>query len=351
MNILMLAPLPPPSGGIASWTVRYRYFCESNNIPLRIVNIAMQGERATNEVMTRSFRTELHRSKAIIKSLRAEIKNKKTDIIHINTSCSPYGVLRDAACVFAIQNKVPFVLHCRCNIADQLGHKYISHKAFEYMVKKASKVIVLNKFSKKYVDDIEMGKSVYIPNFANEKMIENHHDINPVIKKIIYVGHIERAKGLAQIVEVAALLPDISFELIGAIREDISDINMPTNITIVGRVSADEVQDYLRKADVFLFPSQTEGFSNAVLEAMAVGLPIVASDVGANSDMIEDKGGIIVRENNAKHLRDAIIKMYSPDLRNNMSAWNIKKVRDSYIIDKVMAMYLELYESVVGENK
>ena len=59
MNILMLAPLPPPSGGIASWTIRYRDYCESNSIPLRIVNIAMQGERAESETMTKSLRTEL----------------------------------------------------------------------------------------------------------------------------------------------------------------------------------------------------------------------------------------------------------------------------------------------------
>ena len=349
MNILMLAPLPPPSGGIASWTVRYQDFCESKNISLRIVNIAMQGERAKSEVMTRSFKTEMRRSMGIVKSLRAEIKRNKPDIIHINTSCSPFGVLRDMICVFTIHNKIPFVLHCRCNIEDQLGSKYISHKAFEYMVKKASRVIVLNKFSKRFIDDIDVGKSVFIPNFANEKMVEDRHDIKPEIKNIIYVGHIERAKGIEQIADVAGRLPDISFVLVGAIREDISDINLPSNISIVGRVSADEVQKYLRRADIFLFPSLSEGFSNAMLEAMAMGLPIIASDVGANSEMIEDMGGIIVEENSGEKIYDAIIRMNSPDVRRDMSAWNIKKVRDQYMVDKVMKMYFDLYENVAGK--
>ena len=351
MKILMLAPLPPPSGGIASWTVRYRDYCKDKSIPLQIVNIAMQGERATHEVMTRSIKTELLRTTNIIKNLKAEIKRNKPDVIHMNTSCSPLGVLRDAACVFAIHNKVPFILHCRCNVEDQLGSKRVSHKAFEYMVKKASRVIVLNKFSRKFVDRIIAGKSVFIPNFANEKMIDEQHEIRPNIETIVYVGHIERAKGIKQIAGLAWLLPNVSFALIGAIRENISDIDIPSNVSIIGRVPAEEVQEHLKKADILLFPSQTEGFSNAVLEAMAMGLPIVASDVGANSEMIEDKGGIIVQDNTVKNLYEAIVKMNSPSIRKDMSTWNIKKVHEMYMIDKVMGSYLELYKSVIGARK
>ena len=350
MNILMLAPLPPPTGGIASWTIRYKEYCDANNISLRIVNIAMQGKRATSEVMSRNIITELKRTKNIIKNLRHEIKKEKPDVIHVNTSCSPLGVLRDALCVFINHKRIPLILHCRCNIEDQLGNSIISKSAFRYIVRKASKVIVLNKFSKKYVDYIVEGKSICVPNFINDKLMDKNHIIHNEIQEIIYVGHIERAKGIVQIAETASLLPNVSFLLLGAIREDISNINLPSNISIIGRVPAERVNVYLKNADVFIFPSMSEGFSNAVLEAMAMGLPVVASDVGANSEMIENKGGIIVHDNNGQSLYNAIVAMKDPGVRKKMSEWNIQKVYDNYMIENVMDMYLRLYESVTRKD-
>lgn len=346
MNILMLAPLPPPTGGIASWTVRYKDYCESNGISLKIINTAMQGERAISEVMTKSLKVELHRTCGIVRNLKREIKSYKYDIVHLNTSCSQLGVIRDALCVFAIHNKIPIVLHCRCNIEDQLRTNSISQKAFRYLVKKSSKVIVLNKFSKEYVDRIEKRKAVFIPNFINEKTIERNRSIHSSIKNVIFVGHVERAKGIIQIVEAAKFLPDISFTLVGAIRENISDIVIPSNVSVVGCVSAEKVQNYLKQADVFLFPSLSEGFSNAMLEAMSTGLPIVASDVGANSEMIEDKGGIILRENTGRAIYKAILEMNDIKKRSAMSLWNKWKIQNSYAIDLVMKQYFSLYEQI-----
>lgn len=345
MNILMLAPLPPPSGGIASWTVRYKEYCEENRINLQIVNIAMKGERAISETMQYRLKVEFKRTWNIISDLKKKVRNSKPDVVHINTSCSHLGIFRDALCVLSIYNRVPIVMHCRCNIEDQLKGK-IAPKLFEYLVKKASKVIVLNKFSSAYVERIEKGKSVFIPNFANGKMVAEKHVINDEIKNVIYVGHIERAKGIVQLAEAARLLPDIHFTLVGAIREDISDIDIPSNVLIVGRVGVEEVQRYLKEADVFLFPSKTEGFSNAVLEAMAMGLPIIASDVGANSAMIENQGGIILKENTGIAICQAICEISSSDVRGKMSAWNIDKVKTSYMVKKVMQEYFEIYRQV-----
>ncbi len=346
MKILMLAPLPPPSGGIASWTIRYKEYCDNNHIPLRIVNIAMKGNRATNEVMKRSIKEEFNRTQGIIKDLKKQIKDEIPDVVHINTSCSPFGVIRDALCAFSVHNKSPIILHCRCNIEDQLGKRRISRIAFKYLVKKSQKVIVLNKYSRQFIDNIEEKKAVFIPNIANSEMIDESHIINDTIKKVIYVGHIERAKGIIQIIEAARKLSHINFILVGAVREDISNLDLPSNVSIIGRVSSEKVRDYLKQADVFVFPSITEGFSNAVLEAMAMGLPIIASDVGANSEMIEDKGGMVLPENTGKNIIDALVLLESPGIRKKMSIWNVEKVKRAYMIDEVMKQYFDLYTIV-----
>lgn len=347
MKILMMAPLPPPSGGIASWTVRYRNYCVTHRIPLDIVNIAMRGKRAISEVMQRHFMDELLRTWSIYRELKDKIKKDKPDVLHINTSCSPLGVFRDAMCVFSVHNKVPIILHCRCNIEDQLGTCFFSQCVFRYLVKKSTKVIVLNKFSREYVGRFAKNKACFIPNFLEENMIDNNHMVRDEISKVIYVGHVEKAKGLDQIVETAKQMPDIEFSLIGAVREDISVESLPSNVFIVGRVSTDEVQNYMKQADVFLFPSLSEGFSNAMVEAMGMGLPIIASNVGANSEMIEGKGGIILSDNKSEIIKDAIIFIKDKDTRKRMSDWNVEKVKNTYLIDSVMPKYMNLYKSVI----
>lgn len=347
MNILMLAPLPPPSGGIASWALRYRDYCKSNNIPLRIVNTAMQGERATSEVMKRSLKIELQRTIGIVKCLVTEIKKEKPDVIHVNTSCSPLGVLRDALCILSVQKIVPVVLHCHCNIEDQLGEGVIQRKIFQMMVRRSLNVIVLNEFSQKYIESIDKEKAVIIPNFVNEQMLRYDHQISESIKNVVYVGHIEKSKGICQIAIAAEQLPEISFTLVGASREDLSSISFPSNVEFVGRVSAEKVQDYLERADAFVFPSFSEGFSIALLEAMAAGLPIITTNVGANAEMIESYGGVILKENTGEELYKAILSIENPLIRQSMSKWNMKKVKSSYMINEIMAKYIDLYKNAI----
>ncbi len=310
----------------------------------------MKGDRAAKETMALNLKDELVRTVGIAVSLYKEIRSFKPDVIHVNTSCSPTGVLRDALCVFLAWKKTPIILHCRCNVEDQLGNKKISLMAFEYMVRKASKVIVLNKFSKKYVDRLINGKTTFIPNYANEKMIDDNHFIKEEIRSVLYVGHIERAKGLEQIIETARMISDVSFVLVGAVREDISGLEIPSNISFIGRVDADAVKSYLRDADIFLFPSLTEGFSNAVLEAMAMGIPIIASDVGANSEMIEESGGVVLKHNNAEEICKAIDCLRDRNIREKCSRWNVEKVRREYLIDPIMDRYFNLYKEVANRT-
>ena len=346
MNILMLAPLPPPSGGIASWTVRFKEQCIGTRIDLKLVNISMIGERASTETLRKNFVDEFRRTRRIICDLRKKIKSYRPDVVHINTSCSRLGVMRDALCMYISKKRAKVVVHCRCNIEDQLNGN-ISKIAFKYLVKNANKVIVLNRFSKKYVDNICTDKAEFIPNFIDKESIVNQHVIKDKIESIVTVGHIERSKGLIEIIETAKKNPIVKFILIGAIREKISKLNIPSNVVITGRLEATEVSSWLEKADVFLLPTKTEGFSNAILEAMAKGLPIITSDVGANFEMLEDKGGTVLKQCCSEKINDTLRILADPDIRKKMSDWNINKVKKFYQSDIVMSQFENLYMGII----
>ena len=117
-----------------------------------------------------------------------------------------------------------------------------------------------------------------------------------------------------------------------------------------GRKSHDEAMEIMKKADAFLFPSYTEGFSMVMLEAMAAGLPIIATDVGSNADMIETKGGVIIKPQSSNEIVQAIENIRPPKVRAEMSKWNLHKVESSYRDDAVFKQIQEVYHEICVPN-
>ncbi len=81
-----------------------------------------------------------------------------------------------------------------------------------------------------------------------------------------------------------------------------------------------------------------------VLEAMSCGLPVIATDVGSISDMIEDKGGILIPQKSSDAIVEALEKIEDPDVRQNMAEFNVSKVRNEYLIDKVINQLQDVYD-------
>ena len=84
-----------------------------------------------------------------------------------------------------------------------------------------------------------------------------------------------------------------------------------------------------------------------MLEAMACGLPCIATDVGANGDMLEDKGGIIVPVKNVDAIIDAFEKLEDNNIRKDISNWNIEKVKNNYTRTSVLDEIMDIYNKMV----
>lgn len=338
MNILLVSPLPPPSGGMATWTEQY---LKNSTDTVYTVNTAFIGRRALHRGGNISLFSEIKRMYIILSEYYKILKEKSVDVIHINSSCSKMGILRDAVCVI-FGKKYPIVFHCHCNIQDQLSGR-IARKLGKFIFNTVDYVLVLNNESLSYVKRQSNVKLALIPNAIDSQLIKNSFEINDELKNVIYVGHVKREKGILEILEVASKVNDIIFHLVGPVSDEINEINLPLNVICYGRVEHTDAINMMSTADVFLFPSYTEGFSMVMLEAMAVGLPIIASNVGANRDMIEEKGGIIISPKNPGEIICAIEEMRSQNVRSEMSKWNLKKVSNSYKIDKIAKLLQEVY--------
>ena len=345
MRVLLLSPLPPPSGGIARWTQRYLMWAQGK-FQVDVVNTALIGDRSGEAGRKKRIIDETVRAYRIICATRLAL-TYKPDVLHLNTSCSKQGILRDWLCIELAHNaKIPIIVHCHCNIEDQLGNGKVANRLFRNIVGKSSKVLTLNESSRQFVKAIDESKVEVCPNFVLREQIAESHRISEHIETIIYVGDVRLSKGVDDIYELAKSLPDKRFIVVGSVTEEIQNLAKPANVVLTGRLEENDVKKVLKNADVFLFPSLTEGFSNALLEAMGAGLPIVATDVGANAEMISGGGGIIVHVHDIQGMFDAINQMEPSCIRREMSKQNIDKVKCRYELDKVMRTLFEIYNKV-----
>jgi len=121
----------------------------------------------------------------------------------------------------------------------------------------------------------------------------------------------------------------------------------PPGVRFLGDVA--DVAPYLRSADVFVLPSRTEGLSNALLEAMAGGLAIVATAVGGAVDLIEDgESGRLVPPGEPLALRDALASLLAdPALRNRLGARARERVATTHALPAVADRLVQLYRDLM----
>jgi glycosyltransferase involved in cell wall biosynthesis len=105
--------------------------------------------------------------------------------------------------------------------------------------------------------------------------------------------------------------------------------------------------DALLDFDVFVMPSRTEGFPLALLEALACGLPCVASSVGGIPEILGEDGGIMVPPDDPQALADAMLKMMDPEVRRHYSAL-APEIAKRFSIEECARKYAEIYEELLA---
>lgn len=177
--------------------------------------------------------------------------------------------------------------------------------------------------------------------------------------RILFVGPHEPRKGLANLIEAMARLrradANAALTTVGrgpmmkelkelAVRLGISD-----SVDFMGYVHPDSGQLPLiyREADIFAFPSSLEGFGLVLLEAMASGLPIVASDASAIPEVVGDSG-ILVPPGDVDALANALESLISnPSLRKELGERGRRRVESRYSWQRVLPQVVEVYEEAI----
>jgi glycosyltransferase involved in cell wall biosynthesis len=267
------------------------------------------------------------------------------------------------------QMGVPTVVHYRFGrIPSLIESKNWEWKLIRLTMRAASCVLLLDTRSASEVRrEVPEIRVELIPNPIDPKKVEDAGakeafvDTIAGFSRIVFVGHIVPRKGIRDLVRACLLLPEGSFQLdlVGFAKHDfqleltsLAQARSHGNwLTFHGELDRPHVVRHLREADIVAFPSHTEGFPNAVLEAMVLGKPIVATNVGAIPEMLGENTnepcGLLVQPGRAKELMQALVTLMTDKERARVLGERARrKALASYTISKIVEDYICAWKSV-----
>lgn len=249
------------------------------------------------------------------------------------------------------------------------GHR-IFKSASRLLIRLSDAVMVLSRAEEKAWNEFYPSRDVYV--VANPLVPRSEagasvggaacpaaSDCEPPM--ILFVGRLTRAKGLFELLEAARLLqaehPDIPWRLViagegpdsAALQSLSEQSGLADRVEFPGYLVGEQLDAAYRAASVFVLPSYAEGFPTVVTEAMAAGLPIVATSIRGLIDYLEDGvNALFVEPRDALGLYHALARLLQDeDLRRSMGRANRERVK-IFEPDAVGSRYLSTLEAILA---
>lgn len=178
---------------------------------------------------------------------------------------------------------------------------------------------------------------------------------------VVAVGRLVEQKNYATLLDafqtVRAQRPDASLVIVGdgplsdSLKRDASARGIDNAVTFTGYLPRrEDVYGVLKQATVAAFPSLYEGFCVAAVEAMAAGLPVVASDIAVLREVVGDPG-VFVDPENAGALADALVGVLEdPERRERLAANARERARTTFSLDQTAREYCKIYKQVAESS-
>jgi len=291
---------------VTSSTDKFRIVNLYKNIDVHYLDIGKNGNlhfQSNKELLKYSFKAYKYAKKLI--------KTNKYDLIHAFFGI-PCGYI-------AMKLKLPYIVSLRGSDVPFYNERFekLDKLIFKRMSKKIWKNADFVVANSRGLKDLALSSS---PN-QEISVIYNGIDIEqfkPVSKNkknktitIISTGRLIPRKGYRYLIEALSGLDGFNLKLLGGgnSQEELEALAKKNNIDVefTGKIDHEKISAYLQKADIFMLPSLNEGMSNSVLEAMACGLPVIATDVGGSSELIKNNG-FIVKKADSEAIKEALLK-------------------------------------------
>jgi len=297
--------------------------------------------------------------------------NNRPDIVHLNTSIRPYSFRRDIlflliARIFGV--KVLFHIHGGFLDEFLKNQVFLVRAVVIKILKMANQIIVLSSAQKEALAKFHLQRKVMIvPNmidaekFSQNRKCKERLPVPPQHMALLFVASIFfKEKGVWETLQALSLIvkkhSKISLLLVGGDKEEYEmkrysqEKGLQDSVIFTGNLSGQDLIDVFCSSNIFILPSYSEGFPLVILEAMAAGLPIIATPVGAIPEIIEEGiNGFLVPPRDPSGLAEKIIFLIeNKPLRESMGENNVRKIREKYDLKPVSVIFDKIYQNLIS---
>lgn len=286
------------------------------------------------------------------KQLRSFYNDFKPDIIHTHLESVTFHVCKALAGYKPIVQTIHSIV---------VSHPFIQKF---YLAKKISKFVAISKKVEEIISsslDIERDKISTIYNGIDLKTFIHKHTINEKVKNIIAIGRLTKAKDFPNLFEALKVLkrrmkeenidiPQVKIVGTGELKEELKTLSRKMKINDMVKFLGvrQDIPKLLRDSDIYVMSSEWEGLSISLIEALASGIPIVATDAGSNNEIIENNiSGLIVPIKDPDSLANGLYKLIvDHELRIKLSKNAIEKSK-LFSIKDCAEKHINLYEELM----
>jgi glycosyltransferase involved in cell wall biosynthesis len=295
-------------------------------------------------------------------------KEDKPDIVDTHQ----YPVyFSDVSTLFSLLRRIPLFLHvhvipdARSVFSGTVSDLY--YRTFEKLTLRGSSYVIAPSLAYKAMltrMGVDAARIFVVPYGVDLKRF-NPAEKGETFKKrfnygdariILTVGRLNYQKGFQYLLKAMPIIlrhiRDVKLVIVGDgelwsyLRNLSSSLGLSDNVIFAGSLHQSKIPDAYASADVFVLPSLFESLGISLLEAQAMGKPVVATRVGgAPEALAEDKSGILVEPKKPNDLAEAIIKLLrDQNLANSMGQYARKFMENNFDLEKSVDRVFELYE-------
>jgi glycosyltransferase involved in cell wall biosynthesis len=347
--ILMLGPSMEYPGGMTEVVRSYAAAGLFDLWPLRYVST----------YAGREFAGKLAPWARALATVLVRLVQKRVALLHVHSAAYGSFWRKSVLCAMALAFRVPYVIHLHDGRWADFYHRgcnSLAKACVRALLRKAARVVVLSRHWHDVVRAIEPATRISVIGNPVAAPLCAAPLPRPACS-VLFLGALHRDKGVLDLVKAMPLVlrsvPQARFVLAGSgdaasIASLARSLGVEHALSLPGWVNGKGKEDLLRHSDVFVLPSYYEGLPVGMLEAMAWGVPVIASRVGGIPDVIEDRvNGLLVRPADAEALGQAIVALLTNDaLRARLREAAQREVRARYGVESIIADLRALYREL-----
>ncbi|AUX39392.1 glycosyltransferase [Sorangium cellulosum] len=370
LRVALWGPLPPPAGGLTRWVQNYLAAAPAAGIEAEVID---SSPRAAGVDTTSRFRpARVLRATHSLLQLRRVLAQRRPDVVHLCTTLFWATAREGLALELCHRAGVPSVLHVHMStqiIAWHRALRWPSRQGVRAVIERASAVVTMSEELNVYLQDLlPDGRIVYIPNPVNTDRF--YPAAAPGLAdrplRVLFAGLIAETKGFLELARAVLAVDGVTLVVAGSrsigstaesdrrIEHALGQLERQGRLELLGDVPAAAMPATYRDVDVFCLPSHAEGLPNALLEAMACGLPCVITPVGGMLGVVEGESGpaaLVVPVGDETALAGALRSLRdAPPLRARLGAAARQRAVCRYTSRTVVEEYAALYARLRGAN-